>query len=491
MNMKYIGIAKRPRVRHLSALSATSAFRTLFLLLAAAGIARAQDLGIKAPSQTQPVAIINAAIHPVSGPTIDRGYVLFREGKIESVGGTPPSFAKDVRVIDATGKHIYPGMVGAYSQIGLEEIGAVRASTDISEVGSAGIMPEVCAHVSVNPDSTLIPVTRSNGVLAVGVFPKGGVISGRASVIQLDGWTSDDMTVLPEAGLSVNWPQSRPVTAWWMDRSEEDQLKDIRLNMQRIEEAFAQAEAYARARAADPNTPIDIRWEAMRRVFPRAPKPDERGVKKAAQLEQGQVPVFILAQDYDQIAAAVGFTTKHGLKCVIVGGREAPLCADLLKRHSVPVVVLGTLKMPRRDDSAYDEAYTLPARLEAAGVKWCLASGEETPHERNLPYSAAMAVTHGLGMDAAIRSVTLSAAEVLGVGPMLGSLEPGKRATLLVTDGNPLAIDTKIDSAFIDGKQIDLGNKQTELEKKYREKYRQEREAAKRNGAGSGGPAAK
>jgi hypothetical protein len=380
-------------------------------------------------------------------------------------------------------------MIGAYTQIGLEEIGAVRASTDVSEVGSNGIMPEVCAHVSVNPDSTLIPVTRSNGVLTVGVFPKGGVISGRASVIELDGWTSDDMTVLPEAGLSINWPQSRPITAWWMDRSEEDQLKDIRQNMQRIEETFEQAAAYARARAADPSVPVDIRWEAMRRVFPPGDKAGARGAANGATVEQ--VPVFVLAQDYDQINAAVGFASKHGLKCVIVGGREAPLCADLLKRHGVPVIVLGTLKMPRRDDSAYDEAYTLPKRLEEAGIKWCLASGEETPHERNLPYSGAMAVAHGLPMDAGLRGVTLSAAEVLGVGSVLGSIEPGKRATLIVTSGNPLELDTKVEYAFINGKQIDLSNKQTELDKKYREKYRQEKDATKRSGSGSGGPAAK
>jgi imidazolonepropionase-like amidohydrolase len=458
-----------PRTLRVPLASAALALGTL----GATQRALAQDLVVKAPAQTSPIALTGATIHPVSGPAIANGYVLFNEGRIVGVGETLPRLDKSIKVVDAKGRHIYPGLVGAYAQTGLVEIGMVRASNDTAEVGSNGITPEVRACVAVNPDSTLIPVTRSNGVLSIGVYPAGGVIPGRVSVISLDGWTWESMTVKDVAGLAVNWPQSRPITAWWMDRSEEDQLKDIRQSMLRIEEAFASAAAYAGARTADPATPIDVRWESMRSTLPATAK-DGAGAPSASQL-----PVFIAAQDYDQITSAVEFAAKQGLRCVIVGGRDAPLCADLLKRHNVGVIVQGTLRMPRRDDSPYDEAYTLPMRLEEAGVKWCLASGQETAHERNLPYSAAMAAAYGLGVDAAIRSITLSAAELLGVADQLGSIEPGKRATLLVTDGSPLELTTKIEAAYIDGKLIDLSNKQTELEKKYREKYRQQQTSGK------------
>src|SRR5204863_3352767 len=174
--------------------------------------ARAQDLVIKAPAQSSPVAITGATIHPVSGPAINGGYILFNEGRIVGLGDALPRLDKGVKVIDAKGKHVYPGLIGAYAQTGLVEIGMVKASTDTSEVGSGGITPEVRACVAVNPDSTIIPVTRSNGVLSIAVFPTGGVVPGRASVISLDGWTWEDMTVSDVVGLNVNWPMSRTIT---------------------------------------------------------------------------------------------------------------------------------------------------------------------------------------------------------------------------------------------------------------------------------------
>jgi imidazolonepropionase-like amidohydrolase len=428
---------------------------------AAAAPAFAQDLGIKAPPQNKPVAITNAVVHTVAGPTINNGYVIFEDGKITAVGEAPalPRLAADVELIDAAGKHVYPGLISAYTQLGLTEIGAIRPSHDMSEVGSDGVMPEVRAAVAVNPDSTLIPVTRSNGILAAGVFPTGGTIPGRASVIVLDGWTWEDMTVKDAAGLVVNWPMSRAISAWWMESSEEDQMRNIRRGFQRIEDAFATVKAYAASRDADTAAPADLRWEAMRPVF-------DTGAT--------QLPVFVMAQDYDQITSAVAFCTRNDLKCVIVGGRESAQCSDLLKKHDIPVIIIGTHNMPRRDDSPYDEPFTLPSQLEAAGVRWCLASGEETPHDRNLPYNAGRAVGYGLDHDAGIRSISLSAAQILGVADTLGSLEPGKSATLIITDGSPLELTTRIDSAFIHGKRIDLSNKHTELNKKYREKYRQQ-----------------
>lgn len=418
----------------------------------------AQDLGVKSPAQTAPVAIINAIVHPVSGPPVENAAILFSEGKITSIA--PAASIKldsSVRTIDAKGAHVYPGFIGAESQTGLTELAAVRASRDMSEVNA--VSPEVRAVIAVNPDSTLLPVTRAGGVLLNAVFPTGGAIPGRVSVIRLDGWTSVDMSVLDSAGLAVNWPNMRPITAWWMNTPEDEQIKQIRENLHTIDRAFATARAYQDARAADPTTPVDLRWDAMGDVLPR----DNKSAK----------PVFISASNLDQINAAVTWSLGYGLKPVIVGGREAPLAADLLKKHDIPVIVVGTHTFPRREDAAYDEAYTLPARLHEAGIRFCIASGEETPHERNLPFNAGRAAAYGLPRDEALRSITLSPAEILGVADRYGSLEPGKSATLIITTGDPLEVTTRITGAFIDGREIDLSNKQTKLAEKYRERYRQ------------------
>lgn len=424
-------------------------------LATVAAPALAQDLIKKAPPQQHPTVIVNATIHPISSEPIERGWLLFDKGVITRIGAGEPPTSAETLVIEGDGKHVYPGLISAYTQLGLTEIQAVRATRDMDEVGAGGVSPEVFAAVSVNPDSTLLPVTRANGVLLAGVFPTGGAIPGRASVIRLDGWTWEDMAAERDAGLVVAWPWMRPVSAWWMDQSEEEQLRQIRERTEAIESAFRQARAYHAAKKADAATPVDLRWEAMGGAL------------------SGATPVFIEANEYDQIVAAVGFAQRQGVRAVIVGGRDAPLCADLLRRHDVPVIVTGTFRFPKRDDSPYDAAFTLPAELEAAGITWALAGGDDTAHERNLPYAAALACAYGLSEEAAMRALTLSAAEILGISARYGSLEEGKSATLIITDSTPLEVTTSIHAAFIDGRRIDLRSKQTELEEKYREKYHQ------------------
>ncbi len=432
---------------------------TMLSLVTLCGGVTAQDLGVKSAPQSEPIVIRNASVHPVSSEPIEKGFVLFVDGKIRQIGREGEALRLPERVvpreIDGTGKRVYPGMIAAVTTLGLSEIGAVRSTQDSSETGD--VTPEVRAGVAVNPDSTHIPVTRSNGVLIAGVMPGGGVIPGRVSVIQLDGWTWEDMTVLDDAGLVISWPNVRPVRARWMERSDEEQQKQIQERLETIERAFASAEAYFAARKADPTTQRSIRWEAF--------GPTLRGEK----------PVFISAQEMEQIQSAVTWAAKRSLRVVLMGGRDALLVTDLLKKHDVTVLVTGTHRMPRRSDADYDEAYRLPAELEAAGLRWALCSSGSTGmgNDRNLPYHAAMAVAHGLPNEAALRSITLSAAAALGVSDRLGSLEEGKDATLFVTDGDPLDVTTTVEAAFIGGRELDLSNKQTKLAEKYREKYRQ------------------
>ncbi|MFM9958239.1 MAG: amidohydrolase family protein [Phycisphaerales bacterium] len=426
------------------------------LLVSAA--ASGQDLGVKALPQKQPVVINNAVVHTISGEVIKGGHVSFTGGVITSVGaGAAPGVAgQDPKVIDAAGKHVFPGLIGANTVTGLLEVNAARATRDANETGE--FTPEVRPAVALNPDSTIIPVTRTNGILLTGVMPMGGLIPGRVSVIRHDGWTWEDMTVTDDAGLLINWPNMRPSTGWWVTRSEAEQLDEIKANLSKIGRFFDAAGAYFAARAADASLPTDLRFEAMKKPL------------------TGALPVFIRADELEQIESAVHFVTTRKLKAVIVGGRDAPLAAESLKAADIAVIVTGTFRMPKREDSAYDDAFTLPARLEAAGVRWCLATegGDfQTPHERNLPYHAALAVAHGLPREAAHKAITLSPARILGVGDRYGSIEKGKSATIFLSDGDPLEMTTSITGAWIDGREIDLRNKQTELDAKYREKYRQ------------------
>lgn len=464
----------RPPLRFCCCLSAPRCRGLLMLLgiLVCLTPTRAQDLGLKAPPQRQPILLVNAHLHLMYEKPIPHGWMIFDHGIIQGVGlGPPPVPFPGAQVIDVGGRHVYPGLIASSTQLGLAEIAAVRATNDFREVGQ--VTPEVRAAVAINPDSTLIPVTRSNGILTAAVFPEGGRIAGRVSVVRLEGWTWEEMTILDDAGLAVQWPVMRTIVAPWMERSEQEQGDDVRRALDEINDAFRTARAYLSARAADPALPIDLRWESMRSVFPPAPGSDATPLPRA----RLQRPVFVAAQDVDQISAAVALGAEHGLRIVIVGGRDAPLVADLLLRHNVPVIITGTHTFPRRADSPYDDAFTLPARLHAAGVKFAIASADRTAHERNLPYNAATAVAFGLDHEAAIKSLTLWAAEILGVDHVVGSLQPGREATFIITDGSPLEITTKIERAFIAGREIDLSNKQTHLAAKYRERYRQ-RDAA-------------
>jgi imidazolonepropionase-like amidohydrolase len=426
-------------------------------------IAIAQDLSVKAPAQSAPVAIINAQIHPIDRPPF-QGHIVFDKGVITHLGeGQPPTLEANTTIITAPqGTHVYPSLIGPFTQLGLTELAAVRASLDFNEAGS--ITPEATAAVAVNPDSTLLPVTRANGVLVAGLFPSGGLVPGRASAITLDGWTPSDMTIKKHLGVFVEWPMMRTVRAWWMDQSEEDQQKTIRRNTELLAETFRTAKAYIDRTNAGEKLQTDIRWEAMRPVLTQTPGTPQQ-------------KLFVQANDYEQILAAIDLKKTYNLDLVIVGGIDAPQAAVQLKELNIPVIVTSVLALPRREDAGYDENYTLPKRLIDQGVLVAISSGEETAHERNLPYAAAMACAHGLSPDQAMQAITLNAAKVLGIDDQFGSLAPGKSATFIITTGSPLETATSVTKAYINGKEISLKSKHTELAEKYREKYRQQPEA--------------
>jgi len=419
--------------------------------LALGGRASAQDLTPKAPAQAGPIALLGGTVHPVSGPAIESGLVLFEDGVIKAVTrGDTVRLSSDVRIIDCTGQHVYPGMIAAQTRLGLTEIESVRPMLDFDEVGD--LTPEVRACVSVNPDSTLIPVARTNGVLTALTLPSGGLVPGRASLMRLDGWTWEDMTIIADAGLVVNWPRVYRPANRWTGKAEDRDVEGI----ETLTDMVAAARAYL-ARAADERT-ADLRLESL---------------EPYVRAGDGQRALIVMADSVDQITSAVQWADEHEMKLIIMGGRDAPLCASLLIEHAIPVILRGAQGFPSRADAPFDDAFTLARRLAEAGVQWCLAPSDVDANVRNLPYEAATAVAYGLDEDMALRSITLAPAEVLGVADRLGSLEENKAATIIVTDGPLLEVRTNTTMAFIDGREIDLSNKQTKLRDKYRQKYRQ------------------
>lgn len=423
----------------------------ILLLIAPVRLASGSD-EIPGADQQQPIALVGATIHTVSGPTIERGTLVFDAGRITALGRSvkPPEGAKR---IDVSGLHVYPGLFNACGNIGLAEISAVRATNDYSESGR--INSNVKAEVAVNPDSELIPVTRSGGMLLSLSAPSGGLISGTSAVLELDGWTWEQMTVKAPAGMHVEWPSMNSPTGKDAEK-ESDSQKTIRL----LDETMAEAEAYRKARAAGTvggnRQPLDARLEALVPVL------------------SGELPLIVTADEIRQIEAAVAFAQRWGVKLILLGGYDAPLVASLLREHQVPVIIGGVHRLPRRRGDDYDAAYTLPDRLRRSGIEYCISTGSSRVwNSRNLPFHAATAVAYGLSREEALKAITLYPARIFGLADRVGSLEVGKDATLIVTDGDPLETPTEVLTAFIEGRPVDLSNRQKRLWKKYEEKYRQ------------------
>ncbi len=430
---------------------AATLWTPLAALALTGGAAAAQDLIPKAAPQSEPIVIRGATLHTVSGDVIEGGDLLFVDGKIKALGksGVDRSAA---RVIDATGKHVFPGFVAATSTLGLNEIGAVDMTIDTSEAGS--INSEVYAAVAVNPDSWHIPVARRNGVLVAGVFPQGGLIPGRVSAIQLDGWTWEDMALERHAGLAISWPfmGERPQRFRRFGGGGSNSADQIA----ELDGFFDAAEAYVAAKAADATLDTDLRYEALRPIL------------------AGEAPVYVSLSTREQAESALPWAAERGLKIAVFGGRDVLDYVELLKRHDVMVAVSGTFRLPARRDQSFATTFELPGQLESAGVRWCMTSSDrDSSNLRNLPYEAAAAVAHGLAPEVALRSVTLGPAEFLGIADRVGSLEVGKDATLFISDGDPFELTTKIEHAFVQGREVALVDKQTALSDKYREKYRQ------------------
>ena len=420
--------------------------------------ARAQ-VRMTVPPQSEPVALRGATIHTVTNGVIENGTIVFENGVIIAVGADV-EIPAGARVVDVSGKHIYPGLIDAYSTVGISEIGSVDVSSDVNELGDFN--PNVRADVAVNAESRHIGTTRSAGVLVTLTTPGGGLISGMSSAMSLEGWDWEEMSMESAAALNVNWPNPNPGRGRGgrgrgFGPGPQEPPPTYTEQVQQLKDFFAEARAYRDATAAGEEVRTDSRYIAM------IPALD------------GEIPVVVSADGAAQINDAITWAQEEGVRLVIRGGGDAIHVADRLVADDIPVILTSTMAAPGRDYEGYDGAYAMPARLHEAGVRFAISGGSGSLYTNRLPWEAGVAVAFGLPEEEALKAVTINAAEFMGIGDRVGSLEPGKQATLLITTGTPLDMTSDIEQSYIQGREINMMDIQKFFFEKYMQKVRQKR----------------
>ena len=401
------------------------------------------------------IALVGGTIHTISGPDIPKGTVVITDGKIAAVGAnvTAPAGA---RIVDVSGKHVYPSLLPAATNLGLVEIGAVRATVDIAEIGD--VNPQARADIAMNFDSEQLPVTRSAGVLVAGVTPTGGIVSGSGAAMKLDGWTREDAAIRSPAYVTVTWPDlsiDRSPQARFSARIQEKRRDEA---VAKLKDVFAEARAYGSARRAEgkpgiPRHDADPRLEAL------SPAID------------GKIPVLVIADSLLQIRAALAWAKEENLKIVIGGGRDAWRAATEIAQAAVPVVLDPVIGLPTRADEPYDAPFANAATLAKAGVRVAISEGDSS-FARNLAHQASVAMAFGLPREKALEAITLEPARILGIADRVGSIEPGKDATLFVSDKDVLDFRYRVEEAYVDGRPLDLSDRHKRLYERYRNRPR-------------------
>jgi imidazolonepropionase-like amidohydrolase len=420
-------------------------------------VALSAQVGMTVPKQSQRTALRGATIHTVTKGVIQNGTIIFDAGKIIAVGANI-DIPAGTKIVDVTGKHIYPGLIDAYSSVGISEIGAVDMSNDVNEVGDFN--PNVRTDVAVNAESRHIGTSRSQGVLTTLTTPGGGLISGMSSAMALEGWSWEEMSLESAAALNVNWPNTSQGRGGRFGGAggggpAGGSQSTYEARVQQLKNYFAEARAYRDAVAAKENVRTDARYMAMIPALDR------------------KIPVVVSANSTSQINDAITWAKQENIRLIIRGGDDAIYVADRLRAENIPVILTSTLDAPNRDHEGSDAAYSRAATLHKAGVKFAISGGAGSLYTDRLPYEAGVAVAFGLPEEEAIKAVTINAAEFMGLSDRLGSLEPGKQATFLITTGTPIDMTSNILQAYIQGRELDMNDIQKHFFEKYMEKVRQ------------------
>lgn len=406
--------------------------------------------------------IRGARIIPVVGAEIENGSVLIRNGKIEAVGANVPSAG--ATIIEGRGLRVYPGMIDAATNMGLIEIPQGAPGTvDVNETG--GVNPNAKAIVAINPHSAHVNVTRVNGTTAVLSMPGGGLISGQSAVINLVGSTPYEMAVNENFSLVINFPRvavfggfggfGQQVTV-----SITETIRNRDRQVDGLKQWFADAEAYGKA--------MDAAAQDSKLPRPRT------NLKLAAMVPyvRGLRPILFSADREVDIRGVIKFADDMKIKAIILGGNDSWKVTKELKEKNIPVILTGTFDLPVSEDAPYDINYETPSKLQKAGVQFCVATGDFGAEARDLPYRVGMAAAFGLPPMEALKSVTIYPAQILGVSDKMGSIEAGKVANLVVTDGDLLEARTNIKYLFINGRQIPLTSRHTELYNQFKDRIK-------------------
>jgi len=404
-----------------------------------------------APAQSKPVLLTGATLHVGNGTVIEKAAVAFDKGKITYAGPATgvPANSTAYEKVDVTGQHIYPGLIQPNTQLGLNEIESVRATLDEREIGT--LNPNVRAMVAFNTDSDVLPTIRANGVLLVQVTPLGGVISGASSVMQLDAWNWEDAVVKANDGLHLNWPSQifpnprmTPVALTEMQRNREQLLQDLNT-------LFQQASAYRNGTFDKQN----FKLTALKGLF------------------DGTQRLYLHANSVKDILEGIRFAQKAGVQqIVLVEGQEAWRVTDFLRDNKIPVLLSGVHALPNNTGDDTDLPYKTPYLLQQAGILYGLNYSTSLHGTRNLPFIAGTAVAHGLTKEQALMAITANTAKILGIEAQAGTVETGKDATLVVSSGDLLDMRTNnVTNAYIQGRKLNLTDKQKYLYQKFKKKY--------------------
>jgi len=427
---------------------------TAFACAMFAGSLFGQSVIPNSPGKKPTVAIRNATIYPVTSAPIENGTIVFANGTIAAVG-RDVAIPQGAMVIDGTGLRVYPGMIDSGSRIGLVEIDAVPGSVDTAELGN--INPNARAEVAVNPHSNVIPVTRVNGITTAIVEPTGGIISGSSALMQLAGWTPQEMTVKAPVAMHIHFPRLRGGRFAEVPQDEEaekEAKKNYTQQVDKLRDTLRDAQAYAKAAAARAKDATVKRYDR------------DLVLEALVPVVDGREPAIVHASLERDIRAAIKFADEMKLKMILADGDDVQRVIPELKKRNIPVILGPILELPPREDDPYDLIFANAKALYDAGIPFSIQT-QDAHNARNLPYHAAACAAFGLPKDAALKAVTIFPAQILGVADKVGSLEVGKRADVIVTDGDPLEIVTHVKRLFIGGEDISLETNQTLLYEKF------------------------
>ncbi|MFT3680652.1 MAG: amidohydrolase family protein [Ferruginibacter sp.] len=416
------------------------------ILISVTLTAAAQENMHPSPPQQGTIAITNAVVHIGNGQVIENGMIVFSNGKIVDVRPSAP--IADVKLFDAKGKHVYPGLIASSTNLGLVEVPTVRATADFTEIGD--INSNIHAIYAYNTDSKVINTLRSNGILLANIVPSGASISGSSSVVQLDAWNWEDAAYKLDNGIHYNMPL---LTTTPSRTGQDETLKYGLERVEQVKRFFYEAKAYN----SEPlHAAVNLKYEAVKGLFDKSQS------------------FFVHCDLVREMMMAIDVAKEFGFKLVIVGGTDSWIIADLLKQNNVAVILTKPHSIPASDDDDVDQPYKTGAALQKAGVLFtiCDDSGRGYWRQRNLPFQAGTMAAYGLTKEQALATLTSNAAKILGIDDKTGTLEKGKDANIVISEGDILDMRTnKVTQAFIQGREIDLDNKQKQLFEKYKYKY--------------------